>query len=172
MIPSGVSRTDDILSIIDLLITTPRSEVVTFEMASNRIGKDVRVRYRHILERAIRLAEREHQAVFENIRNIGYVRMVNGKVEPFCKKSTQQVRSLSKRRSKTIGAFIAGSNDLPNASKIACLVTQGKLGVIAHLCRESIRPNLPNNSDKPPSVSETSRMLLEHIGAKSIRRTA
>jgi hypothetical protein len=163
---TGTDRSDEVGELLKLLLETPTKEVVTFESMATRMGyKDVRQRYRHVLERAIRLAQNEHNAVFENVHNVGYRRMPSANVAPFCKKSTQQVGRLARRRSRTITAIVKGTNEMSNDTKLDCLRTQGKLGVIAYLASKKVQPAIEPGSNRPPPVAETAHMLLEYIGA-------
>lgn len=160
-------RDRDVQAIVDRLLSAAWQDLITFEDFSTCAGgKDIRRRYRHYLEAALKLAQRDHNAVFENVKNIGYVRLPNSKVITFCKKSTQAVGRMATRKSKTITAIASGSNDIPNSAKLTMYATQGKLGVIAEITKERNKVSVHDDSNKPPPLAETAHMLLEHIGAR------
>lgn len=65
----------DILAVKDLLLACPTGETVTYEAASNAIGRDIQTDARYILTAAVRAAEEQAGSRFGCVTRVGIKRL-------------------------------------------------------------------------------------------------
>ncbi|MCX7619204.1 hypothetical protein, partial [Tepidiforma sp.] len=67
-------RSADVAALLDRLLAVPVGARVTWGDLSDTLGRDASAR-RHLVYAAMRIALREHGAVFASIRDVGYQRL-------------------------------------------------------------------------------------------------
>lgn len=157
-IPQEVSA--DALALADMLVATPVGETATLAAMSQHIGRDVS-RCRHVLYTAIRIAQREHGAVFTSVRGSGYRRLSAERVaETVGTHARATIRRRARRARAALMAATSQANDLPD--KVQARATQeiSALGLLEYLAQDSTVRAAPAPEAKPEPVAITARRLL------------
>jgi len=162
MIASDLSA--DARRAADLFASIPRGDVVSLDALSAAIGRDAK-RCRHILYRAMRVAERESGAVFASERGIGYRRLAPDEIVKIGQTARSRIRSSARRGRRSIQAGIAGANDISPNSQRQVSAELSALGLLEHIARDRSLPPIPEDDSRPLSVAATAKAFMLKIGA-------
>ena len=155
----------DTRRIIDLLLRTPRGEVVTLAAISARIERDI-TQCRHLLYSALHHVERENGSVWALIRGKGYRRMEPDEIPKIGQTARARIRRTARRGIRSMEAGILGANDLSNETRRKILAEQSVLGLMEHLARERSLPSIGDDESKPLPIATTAKSFLQAIGVK------
>lgn len=84
--------------LVEQLLDAEDGELVTFSRLSALTGLDIQFEHRSLLQRALEIVLDEHKTVYENVRNVGYVRMS----DPEVIKSLKAIRHVRKTTEREI----------------------------------------------------------------------
>lgn len=155
----------DTLRLIDTLAVAPKGEVVTLARLSDSIGRDIR-HCRHLLYSALRVLERDKGVAFACVRGSGYRQLASDEIVKIGQTARSRIRHTARRSVKTMGAAIAGANDITDKMRREILAEQSVLSMMEHLSRERNLPVVPEQDTRPLPVAIVARQFLQSIGGK------
>lgn len=151
-------------ALADALLASKPDEVLTFDMLSAAIGRDIRT-CRHLLQSAARVAQRESGVSFANVIRVGYRRLaaedVPAKMGGAARK---RIRGEARRASGAIKAASSSSNGLPPAAARRANAELGVLGLIGHLAQDREVKRMLEVTSASATIRPTSDFLSQ-IGA-------
>lgn len=97
MFPIKSGNSIDVRKLADLLMATQEGETITYETLSEAIGRNVKTKYRYLLDQARHLLQKEHQIVFDASRNNGMTRLGDEGKAAIGKNAIMRIRRTAKR---------------------------------------------------------------------------
>lgn len=114
-----------------LLLEVPVDGFIGYETLTKAIGRDVQTRARHILQSAVRRAQRDKSIVFSAVRGEGLKRLTDGAVLGVGAAAVASIGRKSRRAVRTLGCANFEALKPSERSQHNMLVSQ--LGVLAHI---------------------------------------
>ena len=155
----------DVRALADFLASIPIGEAATYDALAATISRDI-LAHRHLLYSAIKVVQREHNALFVTVRGVGCKRISAGTAsEVVGIHARSRIRSTSRRGLRAINAAIRSSNSESPEVQRRLSAEANALGLIEVIARDNnVKPAATADS-KPMPVAEAAKQFLARIGA-------
>jgi hypothetical protein len=153
----------DTAAIVALLTAASVGATVTYEQMSHAIGRPIGDR-RYLLPAAIRIAARDHGAIFGTVRKIGYQRLPATDAHILGAHTRRRIRSSAKRAAEAIVSAVERANDLPDGAKRMAYAEVNSMSLIRHLATDKQVSAAPSEAKAEPIAIVMRRFALA-IGA-------
>ena len=155
----------DVRALVEFLAGVPIDEVATYADISAVIGRDVRLN-RAQLYSAIKIVQRENNAIFATVHGYGYKRLSTMEASRIVgPHARSRIRATSRRGLRAIhAAFRADNGESPEVQR-KLSAEANALGLIEQIARDSNVKPAPAASTKPVPVAEAAKEFLARIGA-------
>lgn len=150
-------------AIVDLLVSTPVGQTVTFAAMSGAIGRPIAER-RHLIPRAMAIAAKESGAIFGGVRTVGYQRLPAKDAHLLGAHTRRRMQRSAKRTTDAIVAAVTMANDIPDAAKVRAYAEVNAMALIRHIAtdKEVIAATVEPRAEP---VALTMRRFARQIGA-------
>lgn len=153
----------DTAALVECLAETPVGQVCTWGALDARLGRKVRNGKFYVLQSALRVALRDHGAIFVSVRGEGYKRLRLEEAHLLGARARQHVRRSAKRTSKALRHATARANDMPDDAARKVYREIGVLGLIAHVASDKAQVPAADGQPTQQSVATVARQFLDGL---------
>jgi len=153
----------DTAAIVDLFVRASVGSTVTYADMTAAIGRSIAER-RHLIPNAMRIAARDHGAIFGSVRAVGYKRLPAEDAHLLGGHTRRRIRNSAKRIVAAIVSAVERANDMPDGAKRRAYAEVNAMSLIRHIAADK-QVSSASSDAKPEPVGIVMRRFAEQIGA-------
>lgn len=148
MFDSSAKVAAKVEALLEALTALSPGQTVTYEALSKALGEKVSSQD-YVMQRALKKAERQTGAIFDNVMGQGYQRLHTHEISGLGKRANSRIRKTARRTRKRLENVRA--NDLSAGDIAAIAAYRSHFGMIEGIAKEQTVKALESAIDKAPN---------------------